>query len=304
MVDSSPHPFPRDRRVVFARVHAITGVAIRPEEQTPDVRQAFGRLLAQMDLDRLTHLPLLGHFKDKLRDILRERKDQPETDKIPLTVVFCDFNYLKKANDFLGQEVTNILIKDIVTMLQNDTRQNNYGGKGNIYARNNGTERSPTNAIRQADVIARHGGDEFIILLHGCDQAAAKRKMADIAHKIVRRTFSYGSPNFPFGQRDIKHAEISYGCYQIPPLNELQKRMPDLEIAVTNAIHAADSRMKEYKSLHRHQPTFIHNGTTIWSQQLADSHATATMPPLGEDIWQVIVLEGQKKAKNASHTIH
>ena len=65
----------------------------------------------------------------------------------PLSVVFVDLDYFKKINDTHGHRIGDLILKASAEILCASTRE--------------------------SDVVARFGGDEFVILLPGTDQDRA-----------------------------------------------------------------------------------------------------------------------------------
>lgn len=94
---------------------------------------------------------LTGLYNRRCFEENRVKIDSP--DNLPLSVIFADINGLKMTNDIFGHTAGDELIKKSSEILKR--------------------------ACRQGDLIARVGGDEFIILL--------KKTTADSARKILAR---------------------------------------------------------------------------------------------------------------------
>ena len=93
------------------------------------------------------HDPLTGlHNRRHLEEQLK-RLDTPR--QLPLTVIMGDVNGLKITNDVFGHEKGDLLLKKVAETLQNACRKN--------------------------DVLARWGGDEFLMLLPHTSQQEADR---------------------------------------------------------------------------------------------------------------------------------
>lgn len=96
--------------------------------------------------DQLTGLYNRRFYEEELKrlDTLRN---------LPITIVTCDVNGLKLVNDSFGHKLGDELIKKVAKILK----------KG----------------CRNDDIVARHGGDEFAIILY--------KTSASVAEKIVKR---------------------------------------------------------------------------------------------------------------------
>lgn len=101
-----------------------------------------------------------------------------ELDKDPITLVLLDIDFFKKINDAYGHDIGDFVLKECVRILEE-----NFG--------------------RKEDFIARLGGEEFGVILPGCDEAsaikmveqcmAAIRKEVFVQDKIeIRFTASFG----------------------------------------------------------------------------------------------------------------
>jgi diguanylate cyclase (GGDEF)-like protein len=100
--------------------------------------------------DSLTALP----NRTALAERLHKRLGQPNRD--PLAVLLVDLDRFKNINDTLGHEAGDRLLQNIARRLQG--------------------------CVRRGDTVARHGGDEFVVVLEGCGDV---RNVASVAEKIL-----------------------------------------------------------------------------------------------------------------------
>ncbi|MFM8649692.1 MAG: putative bifunctional diguanylate cyclase/phosphodiesterase [Actinomycetota bacterium] len=107
-------------------------------------------LVHQATHDPLTGLPNRLLFLRRLADAI----DRGRVRRTSIAVLYVDIDQLKDVNDTLGHESGDILITAI--------------------------GRRIVNATRPGDVVARHGGDEFLVLCEGADDDSA----LDIAERI------------------------------------------------------------------------------------------------------------------------
>lgn len=149
-------------------------------------------------LHQATHDPLTGLPNRVLfHDILARAMDRAlRTEKL-LAVLFLDLDGFKNINDTLGHGYGDTLLKEIAQRLAATLR------KDDLVARSDG-------------MVARQGGDEFIILLQGISVVEdiihiSERILAAVAEPVMADgheahvTASIGITVFPFDDTDIEH---------------------------------------------------------------------------------------------------
>jgi diguanylate cyclase (GGDEF)-like protein len=118
----------------------------------------------------------------------------------PAVVLFADVDGLKAANDTFGHQVGDRLLQDIATTLQT--------------------------TLREADVVARIGGDEFAAVLSGaCDTSAVAR---------LQRAMDERNRRMP----DEVPMSIAVGCAQFDP---------DAPESLDTLVERADAAMYQVK---------------------------------------------------------
>lgn len=117
------------------------------------------------------------------RYYFQEQMDQLMSRDCELAIIYCDLDQLKYVNDTFGHKVGDEYICHFVEAIQQ--------------------------SIRDYDVFARMGGDEFCIVLKDCSLATAKEKMDAIQYRFMHESqnylnsFSYGTVHL-----DANHGEI------------------------------------------------------------------------------------------------
>jgi diguanylate cyclase (GGDEF)-like protein len=104
----------------------------------------------QATTDSLTGLCNRRKFFEKLQEKILEAKRY----KMPLTLIFIDIDHFKAINDTYGHDVGDSTLQELVNVV--------------------------INMIRQTDIFARLGGEEFVILTYNNDIRSGR----DLAEKI------------------------------------------------------------------------------------------------------------------------
>ncbi len=157
--------------------------------------------------DSLTDLPNRGFFSNMLNQMLAQAKRYDRQ----LAVLFLDLDRFKLINDTLGHDVGDELLKQVARRL--------------------------TDAVRESDVVARIGGDEFVVLLpEQCDEDS----LVIVAHRVLdsiskpynllghefRVTVSIGISQYPRDAEDeqslLKNADIAMYCAKEKGRNNFQ----------------------------------------------------------------------------------
>ena len=112
--------------------------------------------------DVLTGLYNRAFFEEEVKRMEKGRE-------YPISVLICDLDNLKAVNDMFGHDKGDLLLKRASEVLRN--------------------------GVRQSDVVARIGGDEFGILLPGTSREAAE----EIAGRILEKVGEYNKlhPDLP-----------------------------------------------------------------------------------------------------------
>ncbi len=116
-------------------------------------------MLTQSTTDTLTHIANRLHF-----DVLFEHAVHiSQRDKSPLSVVFFDIDHFKKVNDIYGHLAGDEVLKRVANIAKN--------------------------SLRKSDVIARWGGEEFIILLPDTPVKSAVEVAENLRLSIAHENF-------------------------------------------------------------------------------------------------------------------
>jgi diguanylate cyclase (GGDEF)-like protein/PAS domain S-box-containing protein len=116
------------------------------------IKQVSERLRYQRNHDYLTGLHNRGFLENELKRLMNDAF-------LPVTVVMADTNGLKLVNDSFGHEAGDQLLIKTAQLL--------------------------TSRCRSTDLVARYGGDEFVIIMPNTDGSAAK-KIIDIIEREAK----------------------------------------------------------------------------------------------------------------------
>ena len=202
-------------RVEIDRGH-FEGVAVMVDLSELKEAQAEVEHLAYYD--ELTDIPKRGIIINEIKQAIAIYKRE----KVCSALIYFDLDKFKDINDFLGHNVGDKFLQHVA--------------------------RQASLAIRESDVIARMGGDEFAILLPRLleDKEEATLK----AMEIVRRVRDYAAKEFHIENRTYS-ASLSMGIVLID----------DAEQSVYDIIKAADTAM--YKAKREKQNDIVIFDTTL-----------------------------------------
>lgn len=117
----------------------------------------------------------LAAATDSLTGLLNRRSCEAQFSRLAraassLTVIMADLDHFKRLNDAFGHETGDRALHAFAQCL--------------------------TAAVRSGDVVARHGGEEFVLVLAGAPSDAAVRVVAAIRRELTARIAAAGLPSF------------------------------------------------------------------------------------------------------------
>ena len=181
-----------------AKADSAAFLGVPEPELTPAVRGALGTLLTEIDdlrgevarlKVRLTEVEGLAD-RDALTPLLNRRALIRELGRVrtfaqrygsPASLVYFDLDGLKGVNDRLGHAAGDAALRAVA-------------------------ERLLAN-VRDSDLVARMGGDEFAVILVQADRATAAGKAQALARAIEREPMQFGDWSAPL--------RVSYGVREI-----------------------------------------------------------------------------------------
>ncbi len=148
---------------------------------------AYLKVLATTD--PLTHVQNVRSFHDILHHEFRIAKRYTQ----PISLLTMDVDHFKLVNDSYGHPSGDYVLKELAVIL--------------------------TQSVRESDVVARTGGEEFSIVLPKADRSSAMQFAERIRKEVASRhfncygqdinvTISVGSATFPSTTEDIDYPEM------------------------------------------------------------------------------------------------
>ncbi len=139
----------------------------------------YSRIKHRIWLDPLTGIFNRRFFENQLSKEL-QRASRYEH---PLSILFIDIDQFKKVNDEFGHQIGDRALMDLAQILERN--------------------------LRSVDVIARYGGDEFIILLPETKKQDARKT----AYRLINSIRNY---DFFKGSLKVKELTVSIGISSFP----------------------------------------------------------------------------------------
>lgn len=157
-------------RAMLARVEQVEAAMSRSQNETERLRENLAKARMEADVDHLTGLPNRRAFERRLVSAALEARAKRE----PLAIAFCDVDRFKLVNDNHGHEAGDRVLCAVAATL------NEHAG--------------------DACFVARHGGEEFVLLFYGMDKAAACARLDAIRRVQAARQLVNRDTGQPFGR--------------------------------------------------------------------------------------------------------
>ena len=141
----------------------------RSEREAESLRSSLAKARRDADHDHLTGLPNRRAFEGLLERHFREAQQNLDA----LCVAFCDIDHFKKINDTHGHDTGDRVIQAIASSLAKISDDNCH--------------------------VARHGGEEFVMLFRGAGKAEAKRRLDEVREAFGQRNFINRRTDEPIG---------------------------------------------------------------------------------------------------------
>jgi diguanylate cyclase len=157
-------------RVMIERIGLIETAMERSEAESDKLRANLATARMEADVDHLTRLPNRRAFERRLKSAVQEAM----ATSAPFCVAFCDVDHFKKINDLHGHDAGDRVLCSIAATLSDNASDQCF--------------------------VARHGGEEFVLLFYGFDREAAWRKLDGIRRAQAAKQMVNRETGKPFGK--------------------------------------------------------------------------------------------------------
>lgn len=157
-------------KVMLKRTRDIERQMVRSEAQTRALKRRLAETRRSAEEDHLTGLPNRRAFEVRYEEEHRQAFAAAE----PLCVAFCDIDNFKRINDHHGHDAGDRVLKLVAEALSRISNDRCH--------------------------VARHGGEEFVILLRDVTLADAFERLDQLRASLAERRLVNRATDVPFGQ--------------------------------------------------------------------------------------------------------
>ena len=142
----------------------------RSDQETAGLRTSLAKAQRDAKVDALTGLPNRRAFETQYAELYRDTRESVER----LSVAFCDIDHFKKINDRHGHDTGDRMLKAVASSLAAISGENCH--------------------------VARHGGEEFVMLFRGNSPEEALERLDGLREALAARNFVNRHNEQPIGR--------------------------------------------------------------------------------------------------------
>jgi diguanylate cyclase len=157
-------------RAMLERIEQAEAAMARSEAETERLRENLAKARIEADVDHLTRLPNRRAFERRLVSAAMEARATGE----PLSLAFCDVDHFKAINDRHGHAAGDRVLCALAASFSENAGDSCF--------------------------VARHGGEEFVLMFYGMDKDAAHAKLDTIRRAQAARQLVNRESGQPFGR--------------------------------------------------------------------------------------------------------
>ncbi|WP_244309565.1 GGDEF domain-containing protein [Sphingobium fuliginis] len=162
--------FAKMATAMLERTRQLESDMHRSEEEAESLRRSLEKAKREAEVDHLTGLPNTRAFEAVLEREYREARGAME----PLAVAFCDIDHFKRVNDTHGHDTGDRVIRLIAETLARISDDKCH--------------------------VARHGGEEFVMLFRGLPVSEVKNQLDDVRESMADRRLINRKTDQPVGR--------------------------------------------------------------------------------------------------------
>ena len=157
-------------KAMLRRTHEVERQMLRSSAQTRALKRRLDEARRESEQDHLTGLPNRRAFEAVFESEHRAASQANEQ----LCVVFCDIDHFKRINDDHGHEAGDRVLRLVAETLAQVSDDRCH--------------------------VARHGGEEFVVLLRGQSPRQALDRLDKVRDELAQRRLVNRATDTPFGQ--------------------------------------------------------------------------------------------------------
>ena len=157
-------------KAMLRRTHEVERQMLRSSAQTRALKRRLDEARRESEQDHLTGLPNRRAFEAVFESEHRAASQANEQ----LCVVFCDIDHFKRINDDHGHEAGDRVLRLVAETLAQVSDDRCH--------------------------VARHGGEEFVVLLRGQTPRQALDRLDKVRDELAQRRLVNRATDTPFGQ--------------------------------------------------------------------------------------------------------
>lgn len=201
-------------RIGDSNQHKLLVANEQIEKQKEELSVAYKKLELIARTDPLTRLSNRRDFLEKFK----HEVNRFERSRTPFSVIMADIDDFKKVNDCYGHDCGDYVLLTISNVLRL--------------------------SIRKLDILARWGGEEFILLLPGTSLAGAIKVAEAIRKKIATEPYCYAGHQLA--------VTMSFGVCQFDPDMSIDECIKNADEAMYEGKHSGKNQVMT-KSLNEEQ---------------------------------------------------
>ena len=173
-------------KAMLRRTHEVERQMLRSSAQTRALKRRLDEARRCSEEDHLTGLPNRRAFEAVFDSEYRAAQEAREQ----LCVVFCDIDHFKRVNDDHGHDAGDRVLRLVAEMLAQVSDDRCH--------------------------VARHGGEEFVVLLRGQSPQQALERLDKVRGELAARRLVNRATDTPFGQVTFSAGVAEVFAYEDP----------------------------------------------------------------------------------------